>query len=84
VPLKKTDFDQNLLNEFSCFVYLQSNSGNCNELKKSVDWVKNVKLPSEAPKGTGTAKLLHFTLVFQVFVFMQLFNQFNARLLELG
>lgn len=83
-PLKKADFDQNLLNDFSCFVYLQSNSGNCDELKKSADWDKNVILPSEAPLMTGTAKLLHFTLVFQVFVFMQLFNQFNARLLEEG
>jgi hypothetical protein len=48
-PLKKTDFDARLLNDFSCFVYLQSNSGNCEELQKSANWVKNVKLPSEVP-----------------------------------
>jgi len=41
-------------------------------------------MPADVPKNTGTSKLLHFTYVFQIFVFMQLFNQFNARLLELG
>lgn len=29
-----------------------------------------------------TEKLLHYTLIFQSFVFMQLFNQINARKLE--
>lgn len=32
--------------------------------------------------GFGTQKLVHFTYVFQSFVFMQIFNQFNARKLE--
>ena len=32
--------------------------------------------------GARTEKLLHYTLVFQAFVFMQLFNQINARKLE--
>lgn len=31
-----------------------------------------------------TQKLLHFTFVFQIFVFMQLFNQINARKIEEG
>jgi magnesium-transporting ATPase (P-type) len=38
-------------------------------------------LPSKAPKDSGTQKLLHMTYVFQIFVFMQIFNQCNARLL---
>merc|ERR1712166_894798 len=31
--------------------------------------------------GGGTQKLLHMTYVFQIFVFMQVFNQINARIL---
>jgi len=31
-----------------------------------------------------TQKLLHYTMVFQMFVFMQLFNQINARKIEEG
>jgi len=38
-------------------------------------------LPQNTPKGEGTEKLLHMTYVFQIFVFMQIFNQLNARLL---
>jgi len=29
----------------------------------------------------GSQKLLHMTYVFQIFVFMQVFNQINARIL---
>lgn len=32
-------------------------------------------------EGSGTEKLLHMTYVFQIFVFMQIFNQVNARIL---
>jgi Ca2+ transporting ATPase len=35
--------------------------------------------PLDAVKGQPTQKLLHFTYVFQIFVFMQIFNQINAR-----
>lgn len=42
------------------------------------------KFPQNASTGTPTQKLLHFTIVFQVFVFMQLFNQINARKIEKG
>jgi hypothetical protein len=38
-------------------------------------------LPQNTPEGNGTEKLLHMTYVFQIFVFMQIFNQMNARLL---
>jgi hypothetical protein len=40
--------------------------------------------PSRTEKGTGTMKLLHMTYVFQIFVFMQVFNQVNARILTDG
>ena len=88
-PLLKADFPEALLTEFSCFVYQQEhfeNKKTCAELMKSPlnEHDKLVIMPSDAKKQTGTAKLLHFTYVFQIFVFMQLFNQFNARLLEDG
>ena len=38
--------------------------------------------PSKQTSGATTEKLLHYTLVFQTFVLMQLFNQINARKLE--
>lgn len=38
-------------------------------------------LPQKTVEGTGTMKLLHMTYVFQIFVFMQIFNQLNARIL---
>lgn len=38
-------------------------------------------LPQKIPEGSGTQKLLHMTYVFQIFVFMQVFNQMNARIL---
>lgn len=37
--------------------------------------------PWMAESGSGTEKVLHMTYVFQIFVFMQVFNQMNARLL---
>ena len=41
------------------------------------------KMGSSRPEVDGeTQKLLHYTLIFQVFVFMQIFNQLNARKLE--
>lgn len=39
-------------------------------------------MPAEAEKDSNTQKLLLFTFVFQSFVMMQVFNQFNARKLE--
>jgi magnesium-transporting ATPase (P-type) len=38
-------------------------------------------VPWKTEKGAGTEKVLHMTYVFQIFVFMQIFNQMNARLL---
>jgi magnesium-transporting ATPase (P-type) len=39
----------------------------------------NLYTPNDFKEGDETQKLLHYTLVFQVFVFLQLFNQINAR-----
>jgi len=44
----------------------------------------NMYTPNDFEEWNETQKLLHYTLVFQVFVFLQLFNQINARKLEEG
>jgi Ca2+ transporting ATPase len=41
-------------------------------------------LPQNQEEGHATQKCLLFTFVFQAFVFMQIFNQINARKLEEG
>lgn len=40
--------------------------------------------PNDLKIGTPTQKLLHYTFIFQIFVFMQLFNQINARKIQYG
>lgn len=40
--------------------------------------------PSNLKEGDETQKIIHFTFVFQIFVFLQLFNQINSRKIELG
>ena len=40
--------------------------------------------PWDQSVGDHTPKLIHFTYVFQIFVFMQVFNQINARKLKDG
>merc|ERR1712054_298459 len=40
--------------------------------------------PDLVPDYTHTQKMLHYTLIFQVFVFMQIFNLINSRKIELG
>lgn len=73
LKLKQASYDKTLLGDFSCFVYQQNhfeNEQTCAQLQKSADWAKNVVMPADVPKNTGTMKLLHFTYVFQIFVFM--------------
>ena len=38
-----------------------------------------VYFPWDQKDDDYTQKIIHFTLVFQIFVFMQVFNQINAR-----
>lgn len=40
--------------------------------------------PDKVPDYTHTQKMLHYTLIFQVFVFMQIFNLINSRKIEEG
>jgi Ca2+ transporting ATPase len=86
--LSYKDFNQDLLKEFSCDIYAQTHEKNgaqkelnCEEILKDG---ANLKMPSEVPLLSMTQKLLHYTMVFQIFVFMQLFNQINARKIEEG
>ena len=79
--LTTTDFNATLLGDFAC-VQKGIMSENCNETWSS-DY-KNQVLPDDLEVGSETQKLLHFTFVFQVFVFMQFFNQINARKIEEG
>jgi len=44
----------------------------------------DTKLPNILEEKTATQKCLHFTYIFQTFVFMQVFNQINAKKIELG
>lgn len=40
--------------------------------------------PNDFVRGDETQKLMHYTFVFQIFVFMQLFNIVNSRKILLG
>lgn len=41
-------------------------------------------MPTSQKEDNYTAKLIHLTILFQAFVFMQVFNQINARKLADG
>lgn len=93
-------FDQDLLYSFKCDNYVRNNEEavhtwekdnkqtfDCfaaNEAVKAVVDAQPEFLPQQMEEGVPTQKCLHFTYVFQVFVFMQVFNQINARKLLEG
>mmetsp|Transcript_15972 Transcript_15972/g.26934 ORF Transcript_15972/g.26934 Transcript_15972/m.26934 type:complete len:1163 (-) Transcript_15972:42-3530(-) len=80
--LTKADFDEDELLRFSCFEQMQKDEKyNCTTQLTSVD-SEDVVLPKDAAFRSYTQKLIHYTYVFQCFVFMQVFNQINARKLE--
>lgn len=83
--LSPSDYNQDLLKEFTCDYYLQTHDFDTTESCDSI-WADQANLvtPSTVELGWGTQKLLHYTMVFQMFVFMQLFNQINARKIEDG
>jgi len=97
---KVADFDQEKLFEFKCEHYVETHkdevkafkkdnkkafdcSADDEDVKKIID-AEPTFLPQDMDVGVPTQKCLHFTYVFQSFVFMQVFNQINARKLELG
>jgi hypothetical protein len=42
----------------------------------------SVFTPDKAKAWTHTVKMLHYTIIFQVFVFMQIFNLINSRKID--
>ena len=80
--LTKSDFNQSLLNEFICDQYEQKYETQVTCNSGIYDDPENFVLPHDVPVGRMTQKLLHYTVIFQSFVFLQLWNQFNARHIE--
>jgi len=85
--LKKDDYDQALLKDFVCQRYLWDHEKDykhekfeCTDAIFDANWSEY--LPSKMADGAYTEKIIHYTYVFQAFVFMQVFNQINARKLE--
>lgn len=78
----KNKYDKDTLQKFSCWRKALEDpdfeaAGVCPEDIKIV-------FPDSQEEGAPTQKLVHYTMVFQTFVFMQLFNQINARKIEDG
>lgn len=88
--LTAAQFNQQALSDLSCLEtvwanpkdFNSTNPANCTTL--FANGLGLVTLPQDVPINSMSQKLLHYTLVFQIFVFMQLFNQINARKIELG
>jgi len=80
--LTMLNFNQEALRRFSC-VEKKIPLENCDEKSYPLTYTTAV-LPSDVEVGAQTQKLLHYTFVFQIFVFMQFFNQINARKIEEG
>lgn len=85
-------YDQEALRRFSCSMVVEDSTLNYGRVwGQSIDQCleekgENLQLrtPAEMEPYTETQQIIHYTLVFQIFVFMQIFNQINARLLEDG
>ena len=89
--LTKADYDTRLLDILICQNYETTVLGDEPEGMSLDSCLTNPAIinnpdyyfdPSMQAAGARTEKLLHYTLVFQTFVFMQLFNQINARKLD--
>lgn len=76
-------FDQTLLNSTICDKIRADKKNSqyqCTDADLADD--KNLVLPQNIPLFTPTQKLLHFTIFFDIFVFLQVFNLINARKIE--
>lgn len=75
------NFDQKLLKEYSCG-YAGVKDADCTDA-----WfakAANKHMPSQDKMFTHSDKMLHYTIIFQVFVFLQIFNLINARKIAEG
>jgi len=50
--------------------------------QKEIDDPKNLFLPQDQEMYTETEKVKHYTFVFNIFVFLQIFNIINSRKIE--
>ena len=78
----KSKYDPETLKKFSC--WQKSMEDPEFEAKGECPDDIEIVFPDKQEEGAPTQKLLHYTMVFQTFVFMQLFNQINARKIEDG
>ena len=86
--LTKSDFDTDMINQMICDNYKKNENHTTTSdfvCDSSIyDNPANLFLPQDIELDTGSQKLMHFTIVFQVFVMLQVFNQINARKIEDG
>merc|ERR1711981_691219 len=84
--LESTNTDEG--NNWTEAGYLTARTDDAYEERTIKSWAHDHKdageilFPWDQAAGSYTQKALHFTYVFQIFVFMQIFNQINARKLK--
>lgn len=89
--IPKEKYDQNLLKDYNCFYGEAAalEAGNvwdaaaCDAYWKSLT-PTTMHFPEKAESMAPTQKMLHYTIIFQVFVFMQIFNLINSRKIGKG
>ena len=77
--LTKSDFNETAMNNFICEHKEQTTHTTVECTAEIYEDSDNFILPQDIPVGYMTQRLLHYTIIFQAFVFLQLWNQFNAR-----
>jgi len=78
--LTYSDFNQDSLKNMNCQHKGLSDVAKCDEYWKGLQAdTTSIYTPNDFKVGEGTQKLMHYTFVFQIFVFMQLFNIINSR-----
>lgn len=80
-------YDPKLLKDYNCIDHAEKNLDwdmkDCDTWYKALPNDKKLT-PDRADEYEHTQKMLHYTIIFQVFVFMQIFNLINSRKIEEG
>ena len=84
--LQASQFNKPLLDKFTCENYKRENPTKFTDPKApcASSVLAKPHLPQDQKQWAPTQKLRHFTIVFQIFVMLQVFNQINARKIEDG
>ena len=82
--LKVENYDQALLQRLNCERHAKANKDFVNSGENCVDYFMGLAkdkifTPDMHGDYDHTEKMLHYTIIFQVFVFMQIFNLINSR-----